>query len=60
MSHDQAFQAFDIGLKRLESIGNTDPAHPLLVQKWRDLAAIKRTESLKQTKITQYFNRCDN
>ncbi len=60
VSHDQAFQAFDIGLKWLESIGNTDPAHLLLVQKWRDLAAIKRTESLKQTKITQSFHRCDN
>ena len=55
VTHSQAFEAFDIALKWLESLGNTDPAHLLMVRKWRDLAAVKRTDSLKQTKITTYF-----
>ena len=57
MTHSQAFEAFDVGLKRLELQGDTDPAHLLMAQKWRDLAAAKRTDSLKQTKITSFIKR---
>ncbi len=44
----QAYEALDSTMKWLESQDDTDPAHLLLVQKWRDMAAIKRTETLKQ------------
>ena len=33
-----------------------DPIHLLLVNNWKDMAARKRGESLKQKKITAYFN----
>ena len=50
VTHSLAFEAFDTALHWLESLGNTDPAHLLLVQTWRDLAACKTSETLKQKK----------
>ena len=46
VTHADACTAFDTALKYLES-QNTDPAHLLLVKKWRDTAARKRIDSLK-------------
>ena len=50
----EAFRALDTSLRWLESQG-TAPAHLLLVKKWRDTAACKRQESLRQTNITSFF-----
>jgi len=51
----QACAAFDCALEWLESQGNTDLAHLLLVKGWRDDAAQRRWKTVKQTKITSYF-----
>ena len=51
----EAFTALETSLLWLES-QNTDPAHLLLVRKWRDTAARMRQESLKQTSITSFFS----
>ena len=34
----------------------TDPAHLLLVKNWRDTAARKRIDSLKQSKLTHTWS----
>ena len=52
----EAFNALDISLQWLESQG-TDPAHLLLVKKWRDTAARMRHDSLRQTNIFTYCTR---
>ncbi len=52
-THSQAFEAFDVAFKWLESLSD-DPAHLLLVQRWRNLAALKGSGALKQTTITSF------
>ena len=52
VSHVQI--AFETALTWLEAQGDTDPAHLLLVQKWRTYAAVKCTKTLKQTKSVSY------
>ena len=48
---------FECALRWLESQGDTDPAHLLLVKKWRDLAANRRGEAKKQTTNTVHKHR---
>ena len=55
VSHAQAFDAFEIALRWLEGQSDTDPFHLLLVRKWRDTAAQKRTQTLKQTTLFSYL-----
>ena len=54
----EAFNALETSLLWLES-QNTDPAHLLLVKKWRDTAARMRQESLRQTSITSFLYRTE-
>ena len=51
----QAFDAFQIALDWLEAQSDTDPSHLLLVRKWRDTAAQKRANAMKQTSLLSYF-----
>ncbi len=51
VTSSQTYEALDTTMKWLESQDDTDPTHLLLVQKWRDKAAVKRTEALKQKKL---------
>ena len=46
VTHTHSFEAFDC--LTVESLGNTDHTHLLLVQRWRNLAASKRSKTLKQ------------
>ena len=55
VSHAQAFHAFETALKWLEGQSDTDPFHLLLVRKWRDTAAQKRVQTLKQTTLLSYL-----
>ena len=55
VSHAQAFDAFETALKWLEGQSDTDPFHLLLVRKWRDTAAQKRVQTLKQTTLLSYL-----
>ena len=55
VSHSQACEAFDIALRWLETLPNINPLHLLLVENWRDVAAHKRGDSLKQRTISSYF-----
>jgi hypothetical protein len=57
MSHTVACESLDNVLKWLECRPDTDPYHILLVRKWRDEAAQKRAQSLKQTSLLAYFNK---
>ena len=57
VTHSQAFEAFECALQQLQSKGDTDPAHLLLVKNWRDLAAQHRALSLNQSKITSYLKK---
>ena len=54
VSDEQACDALDISLRWLESQGNIDPVHLLLVKKWRDTAARKRFKNLKQKTLLSY------
>ena len=51
----QACEAFNTALKWLEAQTDIDPVHLLLVKKWRDSAARKRGENLKQNTISSYI-----
>ena len=55
VSHAKAYEALGITLEWLEAQGDT--AHLLLVKKWRDTAARKRFDCLKQSKILSFFSR---
>ena len=59
VTHAQACDAFEAGLKWLEAQGNTDPVHLMLVKGWRDRAAVLRSESKKlmHTSIKQLRQR---
>ena len=46
VSHAQAYSAFETALTWLEAQGDSDPAHLLLVQKWRNCAVVKHTQTL--------------
>ena len=52
----EACNAFETGLKCLEAQEGMDPFHLLLVKRWRDTAAQKRQQKLKQPKLTFYFS----
>ncbi len=56
VSPAQAYNAFETALTWLEAQGDVAPEHLLLVWKWRNCAAVKRTQSLKQTKLSSYCN----
>ena len=56
VSNSKACEAFNTALKWLEAQTDIDPVHLLLVKKkWRDIAARKRGENLKQNTISSYF-----
>ena len=55
VTHTQAFDAFQTALDWLEAQSDTDPSHLLLVRKWRDTAAQKRANAMKQTSLLSYF-----
>ena len=55
VSHAQTYSAFETSLTWIEAQGDTDPAHLLLVQKWRNYAAMKHTQTLKQIKSVSYY-----
>ena len=48
-------QRMKTALKWLEGQSDTDPFHLLLVRKWRDTAAQKRVQTLKQTTLLSYL-----
>ena len=52
----EASITFETGLKWLESQEGTDPFHLLLIKRWRDTAAQKRQQKLKQSKVTSCFS----
>lgn len=56
VTHAQAYSALETALTWLESQTDTDPAHLLLVRRWRNSAAMKRTQTQTQTKISSYFS----
>ena len=56
VSHAEACNAFSTALKWLESQGDIEPAHLLLVKQWRDLAARKRCDNLVQPNLLKYFS----
>ena len=60
VSHAQAFDAFKMALKWLEGQSDTDPFHLLLVRKWRDTAAQKRVQTMKQTTPFSYLAQPDS
>ena len=47
----QACSAFDTVLEWLESEGGVDSSHLLLIKKWRNIAAMKHLQKLKQKYI---------
>ena len=51
VTYTQACAAFECALEWLESQGDTDPAHLMLVKNWRDLAAQHRVQAAKQKQI---------
>lgn len=53
----QACSAFDTVLEWLESEGGVDSSHLLLIKKWRNIAAMKHLQKLKQTKIHSFFKK---
>ena len=55
VSNSKACEAFNTALKWLEAQTDIGPVHLLLVKKWRDIAARKRGENLKQNTISSYF-----
>ena len=55
VSNSKACEAFNTALKWLEAQTDIDPVHLLLVKKWRDIAARKWGENLKQNTISSYF-----
>ena len=55
VSNSKACEAFNMALKWLEAQTDINPVHLLLVKKWRDSAARKRGENLKQNTISSYF-----
>ena len=56
VSHAKAYEAFGTALKWLEAQDDVDTAH-LLVKKWRDIDAVKRSDCLKQSKISSFFSK---
>ena len=53
VTHTQAFNAFQTALDWLEAQSDTDPSY-LLARKWRDTAAQKRANAIKQTSLLSY------
>ncbi|XP_050338865.1 jerky protein homolog-like [Bactrocera neohumeralis] len=54
-SHAEAFEALDIDFKWFERQDVSDPIQLLQLKRIRDLAAMKRNDSLRQRSITSYF-----
>ena len=54
VTHTQAFDAFQTALDWQEAQSDTDPSH-LLVTKWRDTAAQKRANAMKQISLLSYL-----
>ncbi len=59
VSPSEAFSALEVTLHWLEQ-KNADPTHLLLVKKWRDEAAIIRSDSMKQTSLLSYLKHHSN
>ena len=60
VSHAQAYGARHMAYLKLHLSGSkqqADPAHLMLVKKWRDQTAVKRGAALKQSKIASYFTK---
>ena len=55
VTHTQAFDAFQTALDWLEAQSDTDPSRLLLVRKWRDTAAQKRANAMKQSSLLSYL-----
>jgi len=49
LTRAQAWDVFQCALEWLGEQGDTDPAQLMLVNKWRDLAAQCRAQSMKQS-----------
>lgn len=54
-SHAEAFEALDVAFKWFERQDESDPIQLLQLKRIRDLAAMKRCDSLRQKAITSYF-----
>lgn len=54
-SHDEAFHALETALKWFEKQTESDTVSLLQLKRIRDIAALKRRSSLRQTTITKYF-----
>lgn len=54
-SHAEAFEALDVAFKWFERQDESDPIQLLQLKRIRDLAAIKRCDTLRQRSITSYF-----
>ena len=55
ISHSQTCAAFCTVLEWMEAQPEIQPAHLFSVQRWRDLAATKRQENLKQQLISSFL-----
>ncbi|KAG8245417.1 hypothetical protein J6590_108198 [Homalodisca vitripennis] len=56
-SHEEAFSAFNTAMSWLEKQEESCPTQLLLLKRLRDLAAKKRSSSLKQKTIKDYFTK---
>ena len=55
VSHAKTHAAFGTALEWLEAQGDVDSVHLQLVKKWRDIAAMKRLDCLRQSTISSFF-----
>ena len=53
--HAEAFEALDVAFKWFERQDESDPIQLLQLKRIRDLAAMKRCDSLRQRLMTNYF-----
>ncbi|KAG8273019.1 hypothetical protein J6590_030627 [Homalodisca vitripennis] len=56
-SHEEAFSAFNTAMSWLEKQEESCPTQLLLLKRLRDLEAKKRSSSLKQKTIKDYFTK---
>ncbi|KAK9882186.1 hypothetical protein WA026_019699 [Henosepilachna vigintioctopunctata] len=54
-SHAEAFEALDVAFKWFERQDESDPIQLLQLKRIRDLAAMKRCDTLRQKSIKSYF-----
>ena len=54
-SHSEAFDALDLAFKWFERQEESNTTQLLQLRRLRDLAALKRKSTMKQTKISSFF-----